>query len=273
MRPLYLSDLDGTLLRSDQTLSPFTAHTINRLVQEGVLFSYATARSYITASRVTAGLGAHIPVILYNGAFILDSMTKEVLLSNLFDTSQACELLEYLKSHDVWPIVYSLQGGQERFCYCTARMTHGVRTFVQSRKGDVRDHPVEREEQLREGQIFYFTCIDEKEKLWPVYTHFQERFHCVFQRDLYTGDQWLEMMPRTASKSHAALQLKEQLQCDRLVAFGDGKNDLDLFGVADVCFATQNADPALKAIATGVIASNDEDAVARWLEEHVELAK
>ena len=80
-------------------------------------------------------------------------------------------------------------------------------------------------------------------------------------------------MPRTASKSHAALQLKEQLQCDRLVAFGDGKNDLDLFGVADVCFATQNADPALKAIATGVIASNDEDAVARWLEEHVELTK
>ena len=46
MTTLYVSDLDGTLLNSNQTLSPFTIQTINQLVSDGMLFSYATARSY-----------------------------------------------------------------------------------------------------------------------------------------------------------------------------------------------------------------------------------
>lgn len=76
-----------------------------------------------------------------------------------------------------------------------------------------------------------------------------------------------------ASKSHAAQQLKELLCCERLVVFGDGRNDLDLFEIADECYATQNADPALKEIATGIIGSNDADSVALWLQEHAEFEK
>ena len=56
MTTLYVSDLDGTLLNSNQTLSPFTIQTINQLVSDGMLFSYATARSYQTAKKVTQGL-------------------------------------------------------------------------------------------------------------------------------------------------------------------------------------------------------------------------
>ena len=41
MKTLYVSDLDGTLLRSDETVSDFTVHTINALVEKGLLFSYA----------------------------------------------------------------------------------------------------------------------------------------------------------------------------------------------------------------------------------------
>ena len=65
---LYLSDLDGTLLRSDQTLSARTCATVDRLVRAGVHFSYATARSIDTAARVTRGIGVDIPVIVHNGA-------------------------------------------------------------------------------------------------------------------------------------------------------------------------------------------------------------
>ena len=53
MKTLYVSDLDGTLLRSDETISEYTAQTINRLTTDGMLFSYATARSYHTAKKVT----------------------------------------------------------------------------------------------------------------------------------------------------------------------------------------------------------------------------
>ena len=73
MRTLYVSDLDGTLLRSDERTSGYTNRTVNRLVGEGMLFSYATARSFQTARKVTAGLEAEIPLIVYNGAAVADN--------------------------------------------------------------------------------------------------------------------------------------------------------------------------------------------------------
>lgn len=65
-RCLYISDLDGTLLRRDETLSEHTCRVINRLTENGGLFSYATARSYVTAKKITKGLDAKIPLIVYN---------------------------------------------------------------------------------------------------------------------------------------------------------------------------------------------------------------
>ena len=85
MKTLYAADLDGTLLRSDETLSAYTCQTINALVDRGMLFSYATARSYITASRATKGLTARIPLIVYNGAFVVDNLTGEILRASRFD--------------------------------------------------------------------------------------------------------------------------------------------------------------------------------------------
>ena len=78
MKTLYVSDLDGTLLRSNQSLSDYTIQTLNKLVENGMVFSYATARSYVTSQKVTKGLNAKIPLIIYNGAFIIDNVTGEI---------------------------------------------------------------------------------------------------------------------------------------------------------------------------------------------------
>lgn len=51
MDNLYVSDLDGTLLRSNEVASEYTCSVINNLVNKGMLFSYATARSLITAKK------------------------------------------------------------------------------------------------------------------------------------------------------------------------------------------------------------------------------
>ena len=89
----------------------------------------------------------------------------------------------------------------------------------------------------------------------------------VYQIDIYTGDEWLEIMPKEASKANAIQQLKAMLQCERVVAFGDGKNDIDMFAIADEGYAVSNAHESLKEIATGIIGSNNEDGVAKWLEK------
>ena len=54
MKTLYLSDLDGTLLTPAQNLSPYAARTLRRLIREGLPFSYATARSRVTACSLSA---------------------------------------------------------------------------------------------------------------------------------------------------------------------------------------------------------------------------
>ena len=101
---LYVSDLDGTLLRNDEKTSPYTNSVINLLVERGLFFSYATARSFVTASKVTNGINAKIPVIVYNGAFIIDNKTHEILLSNFFDCNDVYEIREILYKSRVHPI-------------------------------------------------------------------------------------------------------------------------------------------------------------------------
>ena len=59
------------------------------------------------------------------------------------------------------------------------------------------------------------------------------------------------------------------LGADRVVSFGDGKNDLPLFQASDACYAVANAVPELKKCATAVIGSNQEDGVAAWLRANV----
>ena len=267
MRTLYVTDFDGTLLRSDERTSAYTNQVINELAARGMLFSYATARSYHTSSKVTRGLNARIPLIVYNGALVIDNATGEILLSNRFE-AEVHEVLDELIANGIYPIVYSFVEGAEKFSYLPKNCSKGVREFVATRRDDVRDRPVSTVEELHAGEIFYLACIDEEEKLAPFYEKYRSQYHAVYQRDIYSGEQWLELMPLNASKSNASRQLKAFLNCDRLVAFGDGKNDIDLFEAADEGYAVSNAADELKAVATAVIGSHDEDAVAKWLLEN-----
>ncbi len=265
MSDLYLSDLDGTLLRSNEVTSEYTNQVINSLVDKGMLFSYATARSLITAKKVTKGINVKIPLIVYNGAFVIDNITEEILIANYFDASVQ-SLLEDLFCKGVYPIVYSYINGKEKFSFVREMCTKGMNMFLETRKGDIRTNEVNTLPKLKEGNIFYIVCIDEPEKLKPLYDKYKNKYHCVYQTELYTNEQWLEIMPLEASKSNAIRQLQSVLDCEKLIVFGDGKNDIDMFQMADEGYAVANAHDDLKKYATGVILSNDEDGVARWLE-------
>ncbi|MBQ8786519.1 MAG: HAD family hydrolase [Oscillospiraceae bacterium] len=270
MSTLYLSDLDGTLLNSEQRISEKSCEILNKLIDNGLLFSYATARSAVTSVKATAGLSAKIPIVVYNGVFTIDSGTGERILSNMFSRDDALWIYDVLLSHDINPIVYSIINGVEKFSYIDERCTTGMREFLNTRKNDVRERIAANEDEMREGEIFYFTCIDNAEKLFPACTILEKKFRCIFDKDIYSGNQWLEILPKDATKANAALELKKHFGCDRLVVFGDGTNDIQMFEAADECYAVANASSQLKALADSIIGSNNEDSVARFILEDFE---
>ena len=267
---LYLSDLDGTLLRSDQTLSEYTCSVIERIVEAGVHFSYATARSIDTAARVTRGIRVDIPVIVHNGAFIVDSVTRRPLWSAKFTPQEEEAVYSAFREQGRCPLAYAVIDGKNRFSYIRERCSAAQWAFVCSRKGyedDRRAREISSPAQALDGDVYYFACIaDDERALQPVYERLKDRFRCIFSRDIYTDAPWLEILPQGVSKASAAAILARLLGCRRIVCFGDEVNDLPMFELADERYAVKNAAPELKKLATAVIGSNDEDAVARWLQ-------
>lgn len=268
-KTLYISDLDGTLLQSNQKISQRSCQIINSLVDKGMIFSYATARSIHTAKVAAQGLTAKIPLIVYNGAFIMQNVTYERLLSSTFSESDALHIYGALTRNNCYPIVYSLINDTEKFSYNTSKLNPAFSEFLAERKGDFRDRPLSSEDGILDGEKFYFTCIDENPtSLNYSYNELKGNYNCVFQKDIYGNRYLLEIMPKEATKAQAVLKLKSMLNCDRIVGFGDALNDIPLRNASDEFYAVANASEELKKLSNGIIGSNDEDGVAQWLLEN-----
>ena len=269
-RILYVTDLDGTLLNRQDSINPFSIQTINDLVDRGMIFTYATARSLVSASKVTVGLSTNIPIIAYNGAFIIHPATGDILSKEDFNEEERAKVREVLIQYNISPMVYSFINGIEKVSWIPEKENEGVKRYLSIRQGDKRFRAVHDIESLYEGEMFYFTCIGEKDELLPVYDIFSkdDRYRCTMQQELYRPEYWCEIMPAKASKKNAIQKLKELWNCDKVVSFGDAINDIPMFEISDECYAVENAVDELKVHATGIIESNDNDGVAKWLLEH-----
>lgn len=270
---LYVTDLDGTLLNTKDRINSKSIEIINNLVEKGMLFTYATARSLVSASVVTQGLSMNIPVIAYNGAFILHPATGEILSRESFSVKEMDQVIAVLAQYDISPLVYSLIENEEKVSWITGKENDGIKRYLTLRCGDRRLRPVKTDTDLYQGDMFYYTCIGEKEELQPIYDIFSrdERYRCTLQQELYRPEYWCEIMPAKATKAQAIRKLKKIWYCSRVVSFGDAVNDIPMFEISDECYAVENAVDELKSIATGVIDSNENDGVAKWLEKHAVL--
>lgn len=268
-RTLYVTDLDGTLLDTNTCIHEKSLKIINELIAAGMHFTFATARSLISARKVTEGLSANIPVIVYNGAFIMNKADGEILLSQKFTDDERHDVVSLLREHRMHPLVYSFVEQQERLSWNQQYENEGTSYYLSQRRDDPRLRPLADDQKLFDGDMFYLTCIGEWMELSAVHQIIQadERFRCTLQQELYRSEYWLEIMPRKATKAAAAQHLKTMLSCDRIVAFGDAINDLPMFELADEAYAVENAVPELKAAATAVIRDNDHDGVAEKLWE------
>ncbi|HIX49913.1 MAG TPA: Cof-type HAD-IIB family hydrolase [Candidatus Borkfalkia faecavium] len=272
MKTLFISDLDGTLLTSRETISEYSMQKLNSLIDgRGVCFTYATARSLNSAAKACWGLRQNLPVILYNGALIMDPSTRKMLYNNHFTREQLAYIRALFDSFQVWPLVYYFRDGIERVSWQEGTETPGVMRYLDRRRGDSRLYPVDSADRIEGADIFYFTCIGKKEELDGLRDAVEAnpQLKCIYQQETYQTDYWCEIMPKDTSKGTAARELKRMLGAEKLVVFGDAVNDTELFLAADERYAVQNAEESLKKLATRVIGFCEEDAVAKFIEENV----
>jgi hydroxymethylpyrimidine pyrophosphatase-like HAD family hydrolase len=272
-RTLLVTDLDGTLLRPDATLSAETVHIINDFIDCGGMFTYATARSFTSASRVAAPLRLCLPVITYGGAIVVDPRTGLPRPARKLAVEAVGEVLRLTSDSDlIQPVVFAIHEGRDRACWLADHVTPGVASFLAHRQGDPRLLPLRDWATIDASSVFYLALIGGGEPLHDLYgqlTEVRARCHAVLAEDIYTPDEWwLAVTAPTATKAAALAALKRELAADTLVCFGDNHNDLPMFAVADTALAVANAVPELRAAASSVIGANTADGVARWISDH-----
>ena len=271
-KTLYVSDLDGTLMKNDETLSPETIRMINELVEQGLDFTFATARSIESARTITGGLRLKLPVITRNGCVLADNATGKHLEKALFTKAEVDLIKEFLPELPKYGFVSCFLGEEMHRLYMDGEHSPELQGYLDYYESNPTVRPVSTNEELFCGEPGYVTLIGPKEEIGALYERVKayEGWETLFQKDTYREEYWLEICPRNCTKAKTIQKLKERYGYDRLVVFGDGLNDIPMFKIADEAYAVGNALPELKQYATGILGSNEENAVALFLKQQME---
>lgn len=272
-KTLYITDLDGTLLNSEANLSEYTKNTINRLVEQGMYFTFATARTIYSAESITEGLNINVPCIVNNGAEIYDMKSGKYVRKFDIPIDAAARIIDAFAENNVGMFMFKFRGEKFGTCY-SDNLNELMQEYVRTRRKT--GQPLWKCTDLHsenDGNVVYLTSTGDYEKLLPI-----ERIAAsvkgldhVFYEDTYTGKHYLEIFSENASKANGLKYLRAQYGFEKIVAFGDNLNDLSMLREADVKIAVENARDELKQQADFIIRSNDEDGVAHYILNNAEI--
>jgi Cof subfamily protein (haloacid dehalogenase superfamily) len=275
-KTLFITDLDGTLLNSEAKVTPFTANTINNLIDAGMIFTYATARSFHTALLVTSNINFKYPAVHHNGVFIQDPKNGEYAEKCILDKDKIARVIQTMRDNKLYPLLYALIDGRERVSWISGQETDGIKFYLKTRKNDKRLRQVQDYSEFT-GDIYNIIFVsDHLEELEQILSglnldsHFTHHIHVdAYKHEDGKTKYWLEIMRYDAQKDTGVQKVKTLVGADKIICFGDNINDLPMFKISDESYAVKNALPEVKKIATTVIGSNDEDGVAKWLEKNI----
>jgi Cof subfamily protein (haloacid dehalogenase superfamily) len=272
-RTLFVSDLDGTLLGPGAALSEFSRSALRALIADGMLFTVATARSTPSIRRLLADVALPLPVIELNGAFVSDLATGRHLVVQALAADVAAAVMAGIRRRGLGAFIATSAGDEDRL-YHGEPQNPGMAWYRDEKLalGDPRLRAVADPEVALGEPVVGFTLFAEREVVGElaaellgelaelVQLHMFENFYCPGWWELSIHD-------RSATKASAIAELRRSLDLEgsRLVVFGDGINDLDMFAHADHAVAVENAVPELRAVASEIAGRHDEDGVVRWL--------
>ncbi len=254
-------DLDDTLLRDDLSISPFTVQVMRRLREEGVHVVAASGRSRVSMKPFLDTLGCVSLSISCNGAEIWAGASDELLRQELFSPEVAREIAAF---------------GEEHRCHV---QVYGGGYFYYNHPGPFADRysAASRLTGVCVGDLGAF--IREPRNKVMIIAEPETVASLRPQAIALLGDKasitcskpcYLEFNPPEATKGKALLYVAQRLSLapEDFIAFGDSLNDLSMLQAAGRAVCVANAWKEIQPLCDEVCLSNQEDGVARYLNDH-----
>jgi hypothetical protein len=282
MIKLIASDLDGTLLQDDGSISEDTVRIIKIAEQQGIRFMVATGRSYNSAKQAIERAGLHVPILCMNGANLYDHNNK-LLIDTPFDKSMAKEIIEAVDTNKIYLEMYTNNGlyapKKDQFVEMLLMILR--EKFVGYTDEQIKAHI----DQRFQEETFTFTddfisVLDD-----PTVTPYKLlafsfdkgdlnalRQTFANRDDLYvtsSGFDNVEFNHAEATKGHALLAYAKTLGItpDEIMAIGDNENDLPMLTNVKYGVAMDNASDLIKAHVNYTTASNNQHGVKQAIEQ------
>lgn len=261
-KTLFISDLDGTLLTPDARLPDGAAERINSLTADGVMITYATARTVRSVSFILGEIDFTLPgarpAALMNGVLIRDMAAGKYVRAAVLDRDTAKRIDAAVRSVSLEPFIYAIDNdapiaGDPLATYYHTTANDAMRDFMNERieRFGKPFLQIDSLDGIR-GEIVYFAVLGDEEKIRAAAALAEEiaGTRCTYYRDAYNADVWyLEIFDEGASKKHAVEYLRSVTGAEEIVCFGDNRNDLPMFEAADVSVAVTNAVDEVKSAA------------------------
>ena len=269
MKKLYISDLDGTLLSKNALLSNETEKELNILIEKGINFTVATARTHATVEKMLKNVNISVPVVLMNGVAIFDLKTKKYGAVQNINNNGKKVLFETIRQHINSGFVFCIDN-DVMSTYYENTDSPNAKKFIEEREKiyNKKFTKVNSFNDCMNNNVVYYSINDTKEKLEAAYNAVSAcaDLHAEFYRDIYNTDHWyLEVCSAQASKKNAVNTLRRLFGFDYVISFGDNLNDIPMFEASDECYAVDNAKPEVKSKANGVIESNINNGVVKFI--------
>ena len=270
MEPIYITDLDHTFLRTDQSVSDFSAKVWNDKSKDAIL-SIATARSYQKSLDFLDKLHLEAPMILLDGTMIV-TPEKKLIDMKTINKALGNAIINEGTKYDIYPFVIGLHDIKtldEAFLFPTTLNTyqHGV---LENYRNDPRMVECKNIQAMEINlKLVYFGSY---EILSPLAKHLEDTFGKKLEYKLspekYSNGWFLTILHPKGDKAHALYKVMEYLERDLgdVTVFGDSINDIGMFKLSGTSIAVSNALDEVKEVADIVLShSNDEDGVAKYL--------
>jgi HAD superfamily hydrolase (TIGR01484 family) len=256
---LVATDLDGTIIRSDGTISPRTVAAFARVEAAGARFVLVTGRPPRVMRPIAEAFGHRGTAICANGTLSYDLRTETVTALHLIPPAALAAAASALRAAapGIGIAVEYPDGHAADFVY------QALNWDVNSTLPRLPDDELfARPASKLLGRHFGYTCDDLLAVALPALDGLVSVTHS-------NSKGLVEAAALGVSKATVVAEVAAAHGIGReaVIAFGDMPNDLPLLAWAGTSCAVANAHPEILAAADHVIGSNDEDGVAQYLEK------